>query len=384
MSVYELLRSENRMAIVRSVRTDPGISRATLATRLGLTKAAVGQLVEGLIEEGWLADRLPANSAVRGRPGRPLMLGTKRFVFLGASFNETRCQVVARTLAGKVIDQAAEAVTSPDFDAVTDQLARLVDRTHQRLGKKDFKVCGLGVGAPGPVHKASGVLRYSQRTGWRDAPVRDALETAMGRSDLPALPIIVERGVGCIALHQFETQQTKSDEPLLYLQIGHSIALAIAGRAGLHDGHRGLAGTISHMTVVPDGPVCECGRRGCANVTVTLAAIERDLEMPAQQVFELAANGRQDAIAAVRHTGALLGTLIRNLCLLYDPAQVLIGGPAIQPQSILVSAVQETLHALCDPLTMPAPALTAMQLPDTAVASGAAVALIDWIVGGRT
>jgi DNA-binding IclR family transcriptional regulator len=50
----QLLKQLNRMALVRQVSIQPGLSRAALADVLGLTKSTISLLVRELVDEGWL------------------------------------------------------------------------------------------------------------------------------------------------------------------------------------------------------------------------------------------------------------------------------------------------------------------------------------------
>ena len=58
-----LLKRINRMALVRLVKAEPGLSRVDLANRTGLTKTTVGMQVQELIDEGWLRQNAPAKGS---------------------------------------------------------------------------------------------------------------------------------------------------------------------------------------------------------------------------------------------------------------------------------------------------------------------------------
>ena len=68
------LKRLNRMAIVELVKRHPGISRAEVVERSGLTKSTVSVLVQGLIAEGWLREGASPTSSEIGRPRTPLTL----------------------------------------------------------------------------------------------------------------------------------------------------------------------------------------------------------------------------------------------------------------------------------------------------------------------
>ncbi len=71
---HSLLKRLNSNALLRLVKGEAGISRAELAKRTGLTKSTVSQLVQELLEEGWLCERIATVSGGAGRrpTARPL------------------------------------------------------------------------------------------------------------------------------------------------------------------------------------------------------------------------------------------------------------------------------------------------------------------------
>ena len=71
---HRFVKSINRMALLRLLRDEPGISRAGLAERSGLTKSTVSLLTKELIDEGWLAEDAAAVTGALGRRPVPLRI----------------------------------------------------------------------------------------------------------------------------------------------------------------------------------------------------------------------------------------------------------------------------------------------------------------------
>src|SRR5512141_193281 len=97
-----LLKRINRMALVRLVKAEPGLSRVDLAKKTGLTKTTVGMLVQELIDEGWLRQGEPAIGQNVGRRPMPLTLDPTRIGLLGAEIGVDYLNVIASTLQGEV------------------------------------------------------------------------------------------------------------------------------------------------------------------------------------------------------------------------------------------------------------------------------------------
>src|SRR5262245_41299248 len=79
-----LVKHINRMALLRVLRGEPGLSRADLSVRSGLTRSTVGLLIRELLEEGWLVEDAACVTRARGRRPTPLGFDSRRIVLLGA------------------------------------------------------------------------------------------------------------------------------------------------------------------------------------------------------------------------------------------------------------------------------------------------------------
>jgi len=102
----QFVKAVNRMALLRLVREEEGISRAELAERSGLMRSTVGLLTEELIEEGWLVEADAFATGALGRRPTPLSLDGTRIVLLGAELGPDAIRVVATSIRGEVLETA--------------------------------------------------------------------------------------------------------------------------------------------------------------------------------------------------------------------------------------------------------------------------------------
>ena len=99
----QLLKDINRMALVRYLCAKPGLSRADLASAVGLTKSTVTMLVRELLAEGWLIEREIVATGDLGRRPTPLFIDPARLLLLGAELGVDSVRVVATSLTGDVL-----------------------------------------------------------------------------------------------------------------------------------------------------------------------------------------------------------------------------------------------------------------------------------------
>lgn len=238
------------------------------------------------------------------------------------------------------------------------------------------EVSACGVVVPGIVDDGAGVARWSANLGWRDLPVVEPLASALGR------PVALGHDVraGLVAEARFGAAQGFPN--VLFMPIGTGIAGAL-----MLDGHvvvaDGWSGELGHVVVVPDGPACGCGGRGCLEAVASAAAIER---------AHAAASGRQlggDAIAALvaggdRVAGAVWATAVEALAravvlttTLTGVSRVLVGGGLARAGEVLLAPLRA---AVATHLTFQRePTVVAAALGDRAGCLGAACLAFDLV-----
>lgn len=134
-----------------------------------------------------------------------------------------------------------------------------------RLRADDGSIPAVGVVVPGLVDAERGVAVLSENLQWRDAPLRDRIAEATG------LRVALDHDVRAAARAELEAGD---EQELAVLVIGTGIAAGLVVDGRLLDA-RGAAGEIGHSIVVPDGPSCVCGARGCLEAIASAASIAR-------------------------------------------------------------------------------------------------------------
>jgi predicted NBD/HSP70 family sugar kinase len=378
---HQLLKQLNRMALVRQVSTQPGLSRASLAEVLGLTKSTVSMLVRELMDEGWLVERDLIATGDVGRRATPLHLDPGRLALLGAEIGVDEVRVVATNLLGEVLGmRVLPYAESRDPAACIELAAAGLLRLARRLGSDAGaggarRVLGIGVGLHGGVDEMLGVLRYAPHLGWRNVDVDEQLRAHFAGTPLEAVPLYMQNEANVAALAEFEFTGQSGTDPLVYLSIGYGVGAGVIVGDNLLTGLNGFAGEVGHAILQEQGPVCSCGRRGCADALIGLASLpgmEKPSRAALERLVEQVAQGQPEACAAVAAAGGQLGVLLNNLWVAFDPMAIVIGGPALRLGDALVEPACRVLAAYADAAMLSAPELRTSRFGADAVAIGAA------------
>ncbi|MEE1794599.1 ROK family protein [Streptomyces sp. BE308] len=334
----DTVRRNNLSLVLRAVR-DEGVAgeatRAGVAARVGLTRAAVSSLVEQLIDSGFLTESGKTFSGQAGRPGTALKVARTGPAGLGVEINIDYVSVCVVDLAGTGRVRQTEHLDNrgaPPGEVLA-RAARIAARTLESAREQELRPVGAALALPGLV--SGGSVRQAPNLGWNRVPAEELFAGALAelRPDGAVLPVSSENEANLAALAELWFGGLGEVRSFLYLtgEIGVGGALVIDGE--LLRGAHGFAGEIGHVVVDPAGPECRCGSRGCleqyAGQTALLRAAGIEGAGGGAGVVELerrAQAGDARAVAAVAEAGRMLGQVLSGAVNLVDPDAVVLGG----------------------------------------------------------
>ncbi len=155
-------------------------------------------------------------------------------------------------------------------EAIKD-LATLVKQSVAEAGLTLKQIDGVGIGAPGAVDPARGIVHKAPNLGWNNVPLGPELKKLL------RVPIIVDNdvNVGAVGEHALGAGQRAQEGVGIFVGPGIGAGIILGGK--LYYGCRGSAGEIGHTVVEVNGPRCGCGRRGCVEALASRTAMERDV-----------------------------------------------------------------------------------------------------------
>jgi glucokinase len=220
--------------------------------------------------------------------------------------------------------------------AVLEDAAAEIKRMLEAAGTK---LTAVGVGCGGPLDRQRGlILSPPNLPGWDEFPVASLLEERLGA------PVRLDNDANAAALGERAYGAGRGLDDLVYITISTGIGGGIIVGGNLVHGVGDGAGEVGHMTVLPEGPTCGCGARGCleaicsgtsiarragerlrAGASSSLSPLGADA-VTAQAVAEAAKGGDRLATEVWEETIYYLAVGVGNLFNLLAPEAVILGG----------------------------------------------------------
>ena len=328
------LRVRNRHRVINAVRSKGALSRIDIARETGLSAATLTAITAELVDQEVLV-AIEDNArprAGRGRPKTALAINPDMAVVVTTVFKRNTVASAVFDYAGTIVcEWALEVDTSSlsvgDIQALLEQSVASVIET---AGKAD-RLRRIVVGVQGPTDIEGSRLLWSPVIDHRDLPIATWLNERFG------VPVRVRNDCDMIAqsLNWQEPESFGTDFAAVLLSYGVGMALFRGGRPV--NGRLSSAMEFGHMTYMPDGDLCRCGKRGCIEAYAGDYAMSRrakgrapsDFTVDETDLDEIVASAQSgDAVAlnAIDIAGAALGTGLANLFALTDPLPVALVG----------------------------------------------------------
>lgn len=338
-------RALNRRLILNLLRADGPKSRADIAVATGLSPAAVTFVVADLLKENFLTEG-ESRSGNSGRRPIPLDINYAGRLVVGVQLKVGSIACVLTDLATTPIAQIQLPLPDQSPQTVAKVSAEASRRLLAKVKSSNAGVTGIGIAVPGIIDTATGVCRRSHRFDWTDAPIGAIL------ADEVRVPVWVDDDTNAFALAQQLFGPARNLKTVGALAIGAGISCAVIVNGGVHHGANGAAGKLGHIPFGPNGPMCECGRRGCLQAWFSEPALvqrwrqRRSLgpEATRHDMLGAAQAGDAEAIGLLAEAGEGIGRALGDFCNIVDPEAIVVGGEAVVFGDLLFDPMRAVLE----------------------------------------
>jgi glucokinase len=232
-----------------------------------------------------------------------------------------------------VLVEQREAPTLSE-DGPTAVLQRIVE-----LGRSVGAVDSVGVTLPGLFDEDGVIVLLPNLYGeWTGTPAQELLERGFGAS----VRMINDGHAFALAESLLGAGRGAQNTMCIVCGTGIGGGLVLGGR--LHLGPDQRAGEFGHHTVFEEGPLCECGNRGCLELYAGARAIAAAAGAPSFHDTVLRArSGDQPAIRSLARAGELIGLAIANVLIFLAPDRVVVGGGVAEAGALLLDPLRASV-----------------------------------------
>lgn len=245
---------------------------------------------------------------------------------IGVDLGATHFHVGLVSCAGVVLARNFGLTRREDDPArIIERLAACVRATCADAGVRPDAVSGVGIGAPGSIDFARGVVLEAPNLGWKGVPLAPMLAACLG-----GVRTVIDNDVNCAVLGENTLGAGANAKDALGVWVGTGVGGGIVLDHEVYRGPLGTAGEIGRTVLFPDAPPGarlmeeHCSRAGVAR-TVARARSLSD-EPAADEIARWYAQGDAEVVAIVDRAADLLGVSIANTLSIMSIPLVLLGG----------------------------------------------------------
>jgi len=247
---------------------------------------------------------------------------------IGIDLGGTKIEIIALGLDGRELLRRRVPTPAGDYAATLAAVADLVRSAECDLGAQ----ASVGIGVPGAVSRATGLLKNANSTCLNGRPVKDDLERLLGRE------VRMANDANCFALSEATDGAGRDADTVFGVILGTGVGGGIIVSRRVLAGANAIAGEWGHNPLplpreedlpLPD---CYCGRAGCVEAYLSgtgmaklhAAATSTDLAPP--EIVAAAEAGNAGAERTMRLYEDRLARSLANVINILDPEVIVLGG----------------------------------------------------------
>lgn len=247
---------------------------------------------------------------------------------IGIDLGGTKIEIACLARDGRVMLRRRVAAPAGDYDATLGAVASLVSSAEQEAGMRG----SVGVGIPGAVSPATGLVKNANSTWLIGKPFARDLAALLGR------PVRIANDANCFTLSEAVDGAGMGKRVLFGAILGTGVGGGVAVDGRVLPGHQAIAGEWGHNPLPwpkedeRPGPPCYCGKSGCLETFLSGPGFARDHQrgggerVDAEFLAERAEAGEETARAALDRYCDRLARGLAGVINILDPGAIVLGG----------------------------------------------------------
>jgi fructokinase len=247
---------------------------------------------------------------------------------IGVDLGGTKTEVIALACDGREVMRKRVDTPAGDYDRQIATVAALVAELENAIGATGT----IGVGIPGAVSPATGLIKNANSTWLIGRPLDRDLARALNR------PVRMQNDANCLAVSEAADGAAAGADVVFAAILGTGVGSGIVVHGRPLTGRNAIAGEWGHNQLPwmredeRPGPACYCGLHGCIETILSGPGMARDhrattgQNLSAKQIAALAAAGDGQAEASLRRYEDRLARGLAHVVNILDPDVIVLGG----------------------------------------------------------
>lgn len=349
----------NTAKVMEFIYRNKLVSRTKISDKLNITPAATTSIVSMLIKKGIIFEtgnkiRIQEGS---GRSRRLLNINENFAYLIGVEFNVRGIAIVATDIIGKILSQKFIKMENYTVKNITPIIIQMIKQTLHQYSHE--RCAGIGFAIPGHFDTTNQSI-ISNNKSWSHFNF-DKIKKNF------ELPIFIDNNIECMALAEYLFDSQESPDRFLFLHNGPGIFCSFFNSQHINDKDNYYIGELGHTIVDINGPICECGKRGCLQTyisdtwliesakflfsnsanTVLKSLVSSPKEITLDVIIDAYTLGDSFIIDKIESGIQFLAISISNTLIIYDSNKIFINSELLNKlnfKSKLTNLIEEQLY----------------------------------------
>jgi glucokinase len=279
--------------------------------------------------------------------------------FIGIDLGGTVLKIVATRPDGTILgSRRVKTESRLPRAAILGRIAALVGQLRDEIAASSSasRLTAVGLAVPGVVDAPAGRVEFTVAL----APEWNGFAAVATLEELIGLPTVLINDAQAATVGEHVQGGGRGYRDFVCITVGTGIGGGLVLDDRLYTGSRGMSGVLGHTTVIPDGPLCGCGNRGCLELVASGTAIARtarqrelafatvdragdDDAYSPRAVAAAAVAGDARARALFEEAGTYLGVALGNVVCLLNPRAIVVGGGVSRAGELLLEPIRQEI-----------------------------------------
>ena len=322
----EIIRDSNRKKILSLIAEKREYTKQDISKEIGVSIPTVITNINELIAKGLVEEAGVAGSTGGRKPIIVRFLPDSKYSF-GVEFTLNNVRVILTNLDAKIkFDTSFEVENFKNIDFIIEKVHEIISSVVEEKKINEEDILGIGFSLPGTVNEESLILELAPNIAMKNVDFSRF-------SEILKFPIYIENEANSAAIGELTLGIAKKMRNLVYMSINEGIGAGIVIEDHLYKGKNKRAGELGHMTIVPNGKPCNCGRKGCLEKYTSKKSLLEDYNCKSlkpiytlKEFFSRVEQKENLAIIVLQNYISFLAIGIQNIVLMLDPHYVVLGG----------------------------------------------------------